>query len=89
MSKRNYKVHAEMGTGGEEPTRLLTVLNTGAGPNLIRRKELPKGLSHVLQDGLLPNICEESCRTIHRVGKTKLELKLGQYRLRLEFIVCE
>lgn len=37
----------------------------------------------------MPNVCAENGRPIHMVGKTKLKIKLGHYRLMLESIVCE
>lgn len=37
----------------------------------------------------MPNICGANVCQIHMVGKTKLEVKLGQYRLVFEFIVCK
>lgn len=83
MSKTNYKVHAEVDTRGEVPTRLLKILDSGEGPNFIRRTELPQGVSHVLQDASMLNICDASGSPVRMVGMAKLEVKIGQDRLAL------
>ena len=41
LRKRNYKVYADIGLSTEAMTRRLSILDTGAGPNVIRRSDVP------------------------------------------------
>ena len=76
MTKRNFKVYADI---GDSPTRLLrtlSVLDTGAGPNFIRKNALPAGDLTPLSYGPLPDIADANSNHIQVKGITRLLVRL-------------
>ena len=89
MARRNYKVYANIGVTVPLMQRMLAILDTGAGPNFIRRSELPKGSEAFMASGPLPNICDANNNPLRTIGMTKLPVRLGRLLVRVEFIVCD
>lgn len=86
LKKRNYKVYADLGRNASVMTRHLTVLDTGAGPNVIRRDVLPEG---VTVRKLKMTAFRGAKKPIETVGLVDLHVRLGNVRIRQSFIVCE
>ena len=57
MRKRNFKVYADIGVTPHLLARKLSVVDIGAGPNFIRKDELPSGVD-VIRHGPLPNVAD-------------------------------
>ena len=89
MTKRNFKVYADI---GDSPTRLLrtlSVLDTGAGPYFIRKNPLPAGDLTPISYGPLPDIADAKSNAIHVKGITRLLVRLKTRAYWVEFIVCD
>lgn len=69
--------------------RLVFILDTGAGPNFIRKSELPTGLETQLSTKPLPNICDANKNPLQMLGVIKLRVHLGHTQVTLKFIVCK
>ena len=89
MARRNYKVYADVGLNRPLLTRRLTVLDTGAGPNFIRKDELPPGFESRLRYGPLLNIGDANNNPLSMLGVISLIVRLGTFLVKLDFIVCE
>lgn len=87
MAKRNYKVYAEVGAQAQHIKRALFVLDTGAGPNFVRKSELPE--QTVIRQGPHIEICDANGRPLKICGWATLNIRLGHYHARVEFVVCE
>ena len=85
--RRNYKVYADIGTQRNVLSRVLSVLDTGAGPNFIRRSMLPPGAP--VRQGPLPSVSDVNNNPIAMSGTVRLVVRLGAYVVKLDFIVCE
>ena len=84
---RNFKVYADI---DDSPTRLLrtlSVLDTGAGPNFIRKNALPAGDLTPLSYGHLPDIADANSNPIPVKGITRLLVHLKTRAYWVEFIV--
>ena len=88
MSRRNYKVYADIGLDSNRLTRFLTILDTGAGPNFISRAELPDEVDGLIRHGPLPDICDANSNPLDMIGTVKLPVRLGHFLCLVEFIVC-
>ena len=89
MSKRNYKVYADIGPDRTRLRRLLSVVDTGAGPNFIRREELPPGIEKDIRYGPLPDICDANDRPLRMIGTIRLVVRLGRLVSLADFIICQ
>ena len=89
MAKRNYKVYADIGRSRQLLTRRLRVLDTGAGPNFIRKDELPQGFEEYLRYGPLSNIGDANNKPLSMLGIIDLLVRLGTYLVKVDFIVCD
>ena len=78
LSPHNYKVEARIGVNSSAQHELLTVLDTGAGPNLIRAAVLPQRLLQSLDSRGVPSRFEAprqcleastGCTGSHPVGR--------------------
>ena len=87
MQKRNYKVFAQLGTRISAMYRYLAVLDTGAGPNVIRSDALPPGA--VIKPHKTPPMRGANGRPLQTVGVTTLHVRVGTEGDRQQFIVCE
>ena len=89
MTRRNFKVYADI---GDSPTRLLrtlSILDTGAGPNFIRKNALPAGDLIPLSYGPLPDIADANSNPIQVKGIKRLLVRLKTRAYWVEFIVCD
>ena len=89
LARKNYKVFADIGTTAGLMSRVLSVLDTGAGPNLIRKSELPAGLETLVSFGPTQDIGDANNRPLRTVGTIKMPMRLGRFVVTAEFIVCE
>ena len=89
LARKKYKVFADIGPMVGLMSRVLSVLDTGAGPNLIQKSELPAGLETLLSFGPTQDIGDANNRPLRTVGKIKMPVRLGHFVATAEFIVCE
>ena len=88
LTRRNYKVYTDIGSSTSTIRRILSILDTGAGPNFIRSDEL-NGIEAVIRQGPLPDICDANNKPLQLLGTIKLPVRLGNFSSRIEFIVCK
>ena len=75
VARKNYKVYADIGPTIGLMSRVLSVLDTGAGPNLVRKSELPAGMESLVSYGPTQDIGDANNRplrtlgTIRRIGR--------------------
>ena len=89
LARKHYKVYADIGPKVGLMSRVLSVLDTGAGPNLVRKSELPAGMETLVSFGLTQDIGDENNRLLRTVGTIKMPVRLGCFVTMAEFIVCE
>ena len=70
-------------------SRALSVSDTGAGPNLIRKSELPAGLETLVSFGPTQDIGGAKNRPLHTIGTIRIPMRLGRFVATAQFIVCE
>jgi hypothetical protein len=87
MQRRNYKVHAEIGLSGKVTARHLTVLDTGAGPNVIRMSALPANA--VVRKQPCGAIRGANNKPLKTEGVVTLFVRVGTQTTRQQFIVVE
>lgn len=87
MAHSNYKVYADISTDRHLLSRILTVLDIGAGANFIRHTELPPGAK--LHQGPLPDICDGNNRPIAMASSVELVVQLGSCVVNSDVIVRE
>ena len=64
------------------------MVDTGAGPNFIRKDELPLGVD-VIRNGPLPNVADANNNPIRMTGLVDVVVRLGSRIAKAEFILCE
>ena len=89
MTKRNFKDYTDIGDSATRLLRTLSVLDTGAGPNFIRKKALPAGDLSLLSYGPLPDIADANSNPIQVKGIMRLLVRLKTRAYWVEFIVCD
>ena len=89
MAKRNYKCYADYGLVPELLARKLTVLDTGAGPNVIPKDELPPPYMEKMRTGTSLNIRDANRTPIPIAGTIDLVVRIGSRITRVAFLVCE
>lgn len=90
LSPWNYKVEALVGPTAETQVQLLTVLDTGAGPNLIRADLLPDDtLLKLDKSREMVNLASASNHRLHVMGIATLSVSIGDYKARQQFIVVK
>ena len=77
MAKRNYKVYADLGLNASLQAKKLTILDSGAGPNFIRKSELPLGFEDRIKYGPLPSVNDANNNPVRMVGLIDLVVRLG------------
>ena len=87
LQKRNYKVYAEVSAKKGVSKRILSILDTGAGPNLVKREAIPEG-AEVLSAEHLP-IRGANGKPIDVAGCVYLTVTVGTQVAKREFLVCE
>ena len=89
LARKNYKVFADIGPTFGLMSRVLSVLDTGAGPNVIWKSELPAGLETLMSFGPTQDIGDANNRPLRTVGTIRMPVRLGRFVATAEFIVCE
>ena len=70
-------------------SRVLSVLDTGPGPNHVRKSELPAGMESLVSFGPTKDIGDANNGPLRTLGTTKMPVRLGRFVAAAEFIVCE
>lgn len=88
LSRYNYKVAAALGCDNTSLTPVLSVLDTGAGPNLVRLSALPPPLrSQINSSRAIVNLQSASRHKITTLGVVTLTVRVGTYEARQPFAV--
>jgi hypothetical protein len=88
LKSRNYKCCISVGVSRQILTPVRAVLDTGAGPNLIREDLLPENWELFRIPGLpLPRITNASGRRIPARGVVQLYVQMGDAIKRVRFYV--
>lgn len=89
MSHRHYKFVADIGPDTQRLRRVLEILDTGAGPNFIRKCELHVGTYNLVNHGPVPQACDANGKPLSTIGTVQMPERLGNFSSHLELIVCE
>ena len=90
LSTYNYKVAASIGPSVESTSAILTVFDTGAGPNLIRSACLSSAVLDNLQSPReFVNLSSASKHRIQVLGITNLSITAGDHTCRQPFLVVK
>lgn len=89
MTKHNRKMYADLGLDSSRMFRVLTVLNTGAGPNFIRQTEISPEVEKNLKRAPPLEKYDANNRPLLLVGTVKQPVRLETFFFRVEFIVCQ
>jgi hypothetical protein len=88
LKSRNYKFCVSVGLTRNVLHPIMAVLDTGAGPNLIREDLLPKNWEFYRIPGLpFPQITNASGRRIPARGFVQLQVQVGGLVRRVRFYV--
>ena len=88
LSPFNYKVEASLGPTAESSRPVLTVFDTGAGPNLVRAGWLPpEALARVERGSPIVGLRSASQHTLDVLGVLTLSVNINGYKCRQPFIV--
>lgn len=75
MTKTSYKVYGNLGLDPNRVFRVLTILDTEAGSNFVRRAEFPARVEKYMKDGPLPDNCDDKSRPLPMLETVKLPRK--------------
>jgi hypothetical protein len=90
LKSRNYKVSTSVGVTTAVIFPVRAILDTGAGPNLIRATVLPGYLERYRVFGApTRNIVGTGGRRLRQSGTIKLHAEIGGIMLRARFLVME
>lgn len=89
LARKTYKVCADIGPTGRLMSRVQSVLDTGTGPNLIPKSELPSGMETFVSFRPTQDIGDANNRPLRSLGSPEMPLRLGRFVAAAEFIVCE
>jgi hypothetical protein len=88
FQSQNYKVCVSLGLTTACLIPVRAVLDTGAGPNLVRADALPTGLERLFIPGqVLPRVSNASGRRMPFKGVVPLVLRVGDLGRRVRFLV--
>jgi Retroviral aspartyl protease len=88
LATRNYKISATVGGTTVISTPLRAILDTGAGPNLIREELLPEDWSrYCVADAPFYNIVGAGGKQLRQKGVITLFVQVGNLRMQARFIV--
>ena len=88
LSAFNYKILASVGIDRRPLVRYLTVLDTGAGPNLIRADMLPDhGIRTLDKKRKIVNLASASNHRLEKEGILNIVVKLGNQISRNPFVL--
>ena len=87
LSAFNYKLEAKIGNASEMRS-VLTVLDTGAGPNLMRYDIVPADAREKINNSLdIVDLASASNHKLETVGIVHLTVQVGSYKARQPFVV--
>ena len=86
---KNHKVYADIGPTFGLMSRVLSVFDTGAGPNLVRKSELPVRMESLVSFGRTQDIGDANNRPLRTLGTIKMPVRHGSFVSAGKFIVCE
>ena len=89
LAKRNYKVYADLGFDTTLTVRRVATLDTGAGPNIIRKDQIPDSMLSRLKFGPLPNLTDANRKPLRRFGTISLIVRMGRLLSKVDFIVAD
>ena len=89
LARKTYKVYADIGPTIGLMSRVLSVLDTGAGPNLVRKSELPPGMETLISFGPTQDIGDANNRPLRTLGTIRMPVRLGRFVAAADFNVCE
>jgi hypothetical protein len=90
MKSRNYNLTVYVGVSNSVLVPVLAVLDTGAGPNLIREDVLPPNWETLrLRGASIPKVMNASGRLLQSKGIIVLIVQFGHLRTRVRFYVIE
>ena len=89
LTSRNYKVYADVGVNRYRLTRKISILDTGAGANFIRKSELDAEWESHIRYVPLPSVCDANNKPLKAMGIITQVVRLGHYIVETDFIVCE
>ena len=89
FQKRNYKIRISWGTKSNSLSPKTVVLDTGAGPNLVNRNDLPREWMKKIR--LIRNVklTSASRNAMNLVGVLPLFIRMGDLKVRVWFGVVE
>lgn len=79
LPRKHYKVYADIRLTVGMMSLVLPVLDTGAGPNLIRKSELPRGMEALISFRPTQDIGDSKKRLILTLGTLKIRIRLGRF----------
>jgi Retroviral aspartyl protease len=90
VKSRNYKVSASVGVTTAVLSPVRAILDTGAGPNMIRATVLPEDWERYRVFGAPTlNIVGAGGRRLRQSGTTTLHVEIGGIKFRARFLVME
>jgi transposase InsO family protein len=90
LQSRNYQVSAVLGVSTQLSTPVRCILDTGAGPNIIRLSVLPDIWERYrVREAKRPTIIGAGGRRLRQCGTVALQVELGKLRTSAQFIVVE
>ena len=90
MVSRNYKVSATVGVSTVVATPVFAILDTGAGPNLVREDVLPEDwLRYRVAGDTTYQVIGAGGRSLPQLGVVTLWVQLGRLRAQERFIVVK
>lgn len=72
LSRRNYKVYADLGCTTSIMVRQPSILNTGAGSNFVRAETIPDGSERWIEPGEISTIAYGDGRLLRTRGAVSL-----------------
>ena len=88
LSAWNYKVEALVGPTQDSQVKMLTVFDTGAGPNLIRAALLPDEVLNTIDTRRkVVSLCSASNHKLDVLGVVTLTVTIADLRVRQPFVV--
>ena len=84
---RNYKVSLSIGRGTDMMIPLVSVLDTGAGPNIINANVLPAVWRTSIKSTSVPPLVDAQSRPLRCLGVLPLIVRIGQFKARVHFVV--
>ena len=87
--EKTYNVFADIGPTVDLLDHVLSVSDTSAGPNLMRKYELPAGLETLASFGPMQDISDANSGPLRIVNTMKMLVRLGRFVHAAKFIVCE